>query len=89
MFGGGGSGYVVIAIEIKLQKQLTFHYCLLRSIFVCLCAHREQFVDTDFLRPQVSEELTQVFKLGGRHFLPAESFYLSAPSSVVPLCSPA
>lgn len=43
---GWGSGYV-IAIEIKLQKQLTFCYCGLHSkppshVYVCLCTHREQ-----------------------------------------------
>lgn len=50
---GWGSGYVVIAIEIKLQKQLTFHYSLgyipsPPPMFMCVCVHTEQFVDTGF-----------------------------------------
>lgn len=61
---GWGSGYVIVAIEIKLQKQhsatvwATFQAPLpcLSHVYVCLCAHREQFVDTGFLQPQVSEE---------------------------------
>lgn len=77
---GWGSGYVVIAIEIKLQKQLTFRYCLGYVPYLCVFVCTQNNLWTGFWG------MNQVFRLGGRCFLPAESLSVS-PSSVVPLCS--